>query len=266
MWDLSSLTPEQHACITDALNRTKFDWNLMAPGLLTEVGKTAIPVEFIDCARFAQSNDEPKGARLHKSDDEFDLVAGEIDGRRAALGLAWYSGKVSIEQSLLPGNYELAIEVFLAEGAHMIDFFYMSDDQRTAIKDVYAKASPDPDGVDDWFEENGEQDYWSWIGESFMSGFTMAYGEGIVTALESRQPWVHRTTPEIAAQIRSILGGYTRDTAHEAFGFKRGKVYHKHDHYKSDRSAATVTWSTEAEAIAAGRKLCRWCRLIDEKS
>lgn len=212
IFDLSRLNEQQRAIIQSALDRTDFPWERLRDGLKAQTGRTSIPVDFSDLSRWQDAVENADGGHAHVHDEDHDtghILGAEVDGRKAALGLAWYSGRVSIEQKLV-NDPDLAVEVFLAEGAHMVDFFYMTDAMREFVFDAYHGVGADHthgpgDTSHGWFEETGNQDYWSWVGESFMSGFTRAYGKGIVERLESRQPWRHRSTPHAVAAIFATL-------------------------------------------------------------
>lgn len=247
VFDKSSLNDQQRAITQRGEDICEFPWERLVPGLRREVGRSVIPVDWSDLSRWtaaaneafeATPDDNPKvvGSTFPLSDhekqelsragvdhdhdgqlthwhvtdgdgNEGHVLAGEINGRRAALGLAWYSGRISIEQTLV-NNPDLAIEVFLAEGAHMVDFFYMTQEMRNEIFDEFHHT---PDHLNTtqhghgWFEETGNQNYWSWVGESFMAGFMMAYAPGSPMPLFPRQPWEHRATSEIASEIKRLL-------------------------------------------------------------
>ncbi len=285
IFDLSSLTPRQREITQEAIDATKFDYNLLLPKLQATKGKSQIPVRWEDLSRFGQavevraSGDHDHGLphdHIEIDGDVAHVLMGEIEGRRAALGLAWYSGAISIEKTL-EGNPAVAKEVFVAEGAHMVDFFFMTLDQKRAIFKAYhpgmSEAEIERHGHD-WFDdEEGvgdptvkHADYWSWVGESFMSGFLHAYASTLETPLEARQPWTHRTTPAIALQIREILTPTPvppvepvspKDPASSPyFGTSSSRYFH--DAHKGVRRQ--VTWETREEAIAAGRIPCKICK------
>jgi hypothetical protein len=265
IFDLDTLTPQQREITQSAIDAVDFDWGLLVPKLRATKGKDVIPVEWADLSKYNQAAETKlsgEHADVHEDDDTGEVIPAEIEGRAAALGLAWYSGKVSIDVSLI-NNEPLAKEVFLAEGAHMIDFFYMTDSQRDAIQKAYHDEPHEQNPHSDWFEEGGVTDYWSWVGESFMSGFIKAYAPTLAQPLEARQPWTHKTTPEIAAQIRETLTPSPADPEvpppvpfREVFGLENSKVYH--DSHKGVRSE--VTWESTQGAQAEGRRACRTCK------
>lgn len=279
-WDLSALEPVQRGIVEKALARTDFDWDLLLPRLSTEKGRPAIPVEFADLSRsvraavavvspgahdhdvgqesYSHEHEDPELpeglGHIHMVDPETGDKAHGISYRRRTLGLAWYSGRVSIDSSLT-SDPELAQEVFLCEAAHMVDFFWMTDAQRRSILEAY--------GAVHWFEESGEQDYEDWTGESFMVGFSHAFSDLRVRF----DQFTHKTTPAVAAAIRGILREGVRQPAPitpetqpaAAYGRNRSKVYHMRDHILGSRERAQRFWHTAAAAEADGRRLCRTC-------
>jgi hypothetical protein len=169
------------------------------------------------------------------------------------LGLAWYEGKVSIEKSLV-NEPELAMEVFMSEGAHMVDFFYMSPEQRQAIFDLYHGGDTNPHDHG-WFEETGNNDYWSWVGESFMAGFCFAYTD-IVPTMDS---FTHPSTPAIGQEIRKIL------TPGDYFVMRSdSSILHRvggwHERQMIDARELRYPLEDEARLLATFRrcKTCRW--------
>lgn len=264
VWDLSPIgDPQARLIIEQAITACRFDWSLLLPGLQkgtewSEPGKTMIPVEVADLSRFAQArasadvhdHDHNDSALTHLHVEQDGDRAHGIATRERVLGLAWYSGKVSVDQSLVSDPL-LMQEVFLAEGAHMVDFFYISPEQREAIFRAYHGG--DTTAHDHgWFEETGNQDYWSWVGESFMGGFIQAYSD-IEPTLDA---FVHKSTDEIGRQIRDIL----TPTPAQArfFGVQHSKVFHDREH----GLANILEFHSYDEAVAAGRRPCSVCRPV----
>lgn len=249
-WSLQG-TPTQNAIVAQALARCWFPFDLLALGLREQTGRQAIPVEWADLSRYGQELAEaeyflagagvvaPRPPRAHSdSHDEFHVIS----FRRRALGLAWYSGKVSIEQSL-ESEPLLAQEVFLAEGAHMVDFFWVSADDRAAM--FHAFHGGDESTHDHgWFEETGNHDYWSWVGESFMGGFMQAFSD-LDPTLDG---FVHVPTEEVGEAIRRVLLPY--------IGGARSSVFH--DVHRGVRPA--TGWPARDLALGAGRRSCGVCR------
>lgn len=222
VWNLVG-TANQNAIVQDALNRCDFPFQWLESELRSEVGKTQIPVEWADLSRYGQAeamdvprhgadhdHDEQELTHFHVEDPETGDKAHGIGFRNRVLGLAWYSGKISLEvtMELQP---ELAKEVFLAEGAHMVDFFYMNDEHRrgvwnavhTDVEDLPAGINIE-DGIDlghghGWFDVGG---YYSWVGEAFMGLFIKAFSDLPVTI-----HFHHPATPEAARETREAFLG-----------------------------------------------------------
>lgn len=245
IFDLSALTPRQREITQEAINRCTFDWSLLEPKLLAEKGKSKIPVEWVDLSRYAAQLAEQKAQGKHAHIHERGDTGHPIEARSRVLGLAWYSGKVSIEQSL-ESEPQLAMEVFLAEGAHMVDFFYMTDEQRGEVFDAY-HADDLPEHGHDWFDKGT---YWEWVGESFMSGFMVAYSD-LPISLDN---FTHKTTTEVANKIRQIL----TPELEANFGYlNRSKSFHKADHW---RKRWDVAVASREEAASTGRMPCKVCK------
>lgn len=255
-------TEAQRLIAKNALEiRCDFPWERLLPKLQegTEWSqpKSTIPVEWADLSRYAAVLEEAAagGGHAHIHDEHGDTghpIEREFEGRRRVLGLAWYSGKVSVERTL-ESNPSLAAEVLLAEGAHMVDFFFMTPAQR---EEIYAILHPDMDADEladhleehGWFEETGNEDYWSWVGEAFMGAFCIAFSD----IRPSLAGFYHAATPAMRNEIRAAL----IPVAPSLFGMDRSSVYHdNHLGIPIDRQ-----WSTAAEAIAAGRRPCRVCK------
>lgn len=247
MFDLQG-TERENAIIRDALARSDFPWERLAPGLKEQTGRDAIPVEWADLSRYASAFEAHDHSHVHEGTDEAHIIEGREGGRRAAWGLAWYSGRITIERKLVD-RPKVAQDVFLSEVAHMVDFFYLSPEQRVALFGLYhgGEVPPHDHG---WFEETGNPSYWAWVGESFMAGFVYAFSD-----LEpySAEMFDHPSTPEMREPIRAIVLG---ETAHPVFGLARSSVFHdEHAGIRRD-----VVWSTRDEAVAAGRRPCGVCK------
>ncbi len=245
IWDLKG-TPTQNKIINYCLSRPSFPWDRLAPKLMSEKGKTAIPVEWEDLSNYGKNSAEATASQDH-SNHSHDHSGGihTLEYRSRVLGLAWYSGKVTLDISL-EANPELAGEVFLSEGAHMIDFFYMTPEQREDIFHAFHSGDETPHDHG-WFEETGNNDYWSWVGESFMGGFVRAFSNYQVT-LDS---FTHASTPEIAQKIRNILLTdwlFQSSKSSVLFHDKHAKI----KHYKE--------FPTREAARAAGLQPCRTCK------
>lgn len=281
-WDISGLEPAARGIVDDALKRCDFNFDVLLPKLRADTGRPAIPVEFADLSRYAMAARTSVAPGAHGHDHSHDThsdpgedpdlpdglghvhlnhpIEGGAHGvsyRKRVLGLAWYSGKVSVERSLV-SDPDLAKEVFLCEGAHMVDFFWMSDEHRNRILEAY--------GAVHWFEEKGEYDYEDWTGESFMIGFTRAFSDVPVRF----DQFTHQTTPAVAAAVREILrDGILAPPAPPeppptydsyAFGVRRSRVYHLYDHWYVRRASAPERWASAAAATADGRRICYFCK------
>jgi hypothetical protein len=252
IFDLSKLGAAEHAITAEAIARCEFEWGRLLPGLRAARGKEHIPVEWTDLSRMAG---EAKGAHEHAHDEHGDVghpiivnAAGEgMPYRKRTLGLAWYSGKVSIDSSLL-AQPELAGEVFLAEGAHMLDFFWLTDTQRQELTDVLhghgtAQGAQTAEHGHTWFDNPS---YWSDVGEAFMGLFVLAFSDYPATL----SGFEHGTTPAMATQAREYLQPVV-------YGRARGRTYHTLGH-------ATLTplpriWRSAEAAEAQGRRYCYFC-------
>lgn len=219
VWDLRG-TENQNRIIRDTLARTTFPFEVMVPQLQSEAGKSTIPVEWADLSRYsaemAEAAESGEHLHVHEDGDKADPVLREVEGRQRVLGLAWYSGKVSMDLSL-EGNESLAAEVFLSEGAHMMDFFWMEEHHRTAIWNALHAADvvsvPEAGHVEhehSWFDHGG---YYSWVGEAWMGLFVKAYSDFPVTIRFDHPP-----TPEAVEEARRALTPF--------FTGKLSKVYH----------------------------------------
>jgi len=174
-----------------------------------------IPVTVSDLSRWESALDEAGShGHVHNAEEHGHLL-GAAD-RRAVLGLYWLptraypAGRVELDAGIMD-DPDLAREVLLAEGAHAVDYGQpLTDAQRKAIAEAYHEGSDHAHGPRDphgWFEERGEDDYWDWVGESFMSGFMEAFAPSLPRPLEGYQPWKHPTTPEIGRRIREVILG-----------------------------------------------------------
>ena len=271
VFDLSRLTDSQRAIIEGALADWKFDPEVLVPGLQASVGRASIPVEFIDLSRYSdvpaatafQRNAEDhgdhhhSGGHVHVEDPETGDKGHGIEYRHRVLGLAWYSGKVSVEQDL-EANPALAREVFNAEGAHMIDFFWMTDDDRAKIAAALHDDGNWQHADHGWFEERGDQDYYDWPGETFMDLFILAATPD-EPSMDMR--WTHGITDASVEACRQVL---SRGFRRAAFGAARSQVYHTTDHLrKTRRDSAAFSWPSEQDAQAAGRRKCLICNRRD---
>lgn len=273
-------TTAQKAIILDALKNSTFPWERLKPKLRSTKNKTKIPVEWADLSAYAAAASlESKDDHSDHEHDHDETATGafqhydiELDGdtahgvafRSQILGLAWYSGKVSMDISLVK-NPALAKEVFLSEGAHMVDFFYMTDKQRTDIFNAFHGTTDTPtEHGHDWFDKG---DYYTWVGEAFMGGFVKAYSSFPVTI-----DFTHAPTPYVAQRIREILTPEQAEpkplpstpvaptpepTTDGPYVSTKGSPYF-HRNHRGLRG--TITYASRAEAIAARKRPCFVCK------
>ncbi len=276
VWQLVG-TPTQNAIIQRTLDRCDFPFDRLIPGLRARTGRDTIPVEWADLSRWASA----AAAEDHDDHDHGDDVLKhfhvEEDGdighgvmfRNRVLGLAWYSGKISIEQTL-ESNPDLAGEVWISEGAHMVDFFYMTDEHRIAVwNSVHPPEQHIPagtnieDGVDlshghGWFDMAS---YREWVGEELMGLFVKSFSDFPLTIdfahtwdIDAIQQVRYALVPEFAPQPDPVPPTEPEDAPF--YGKANSKVYH--DRHKSIH--AEVLFASVTEAVAAGRRACRVCK------
>lgn len=126
----------QQAIVSNAMANTRFNPDLMLPGLKQKTGKSQITVYF-----------RPLGNSIW--------------------GTASEDGIVQINTSL---SDLVAAQTFVMEGfAHMSDFFYLNAAQRQAIFNLWHPNGPDGHS---WFEPST---YWNQVGEALMDLFVWAF-------------------------------------------------------------------------------------------
>ncbi len=262
--------PHQVGVASAALARCDFPFDLLRPGLAAATGRTAIPVEWADLSRYTAELAEKRELGGHLHIHTGDDVGHPVEVRGRVLGLAWYSGKVTLDVTLT-GHPQLAAEVLLSEGAHMVDFFYMSNAHRIAVfnamhpdeQDLPAGANI-VDGVQlgthlcGWFDVGP---YRSWVGEAFMGAFVKAFSDVPVTI-----PFDHPATNDVARDVRKALLPEpvpTPPPSDPVWGTVPGRTYHR-----ADAAGIHVRWwpgprdewNSAAEAKGAGRRACRICK------
>jgi hypothetical protein len=177
-------TEEQRRMVEATLARCDFPWPRLLPQLRSESGRDHILIAWADLSAAAVN------ARAHK-------LGPDVTSRRRTLGRAWTNGVVEIDYSCA-ADPELAAEVVLSELAHQVDFHYLTAEHRRAIFAAYHKPGQ-PAHEHGWFDMG---DYSTWVGESFMAGFTRAYSDVQITLTTQ---FVHVTTDAVARRIRTII-------------------------------------------------------------
>jgi hypothetical protein len=290
LFDPSALSLEWHRVVADAFALGPYPWHTLSDGLLGKTGRTRIPLDVADLSRW--------GAQAAQAADDGDVLTRRVVGvdhddahdklhaagahlvvfRRRALGLAWYSGRVTLEQTLA-GDPALAAKVLWFELAHMVHFFGLTPDQERAIFAAFHAGEVTEHGhgsPEDLFGDVDRTGYWHQVGEAWMVAFAGAVA-GISPGPDSGG-FAHRTTPEVLADVRRILpepeppdlapeppdlapeppdvAPETPELAEPYFGLARSPVFH--DEHRG--VTADARWATYADAVDAGRRPCRVCR------
>jgi 4a-hydroxytetrahydrobiopterin dehydratase len=186
LFDLVGMTAEQELWVRSAISRCTFDWSLLLPGLQQLTGRSTIDVRF-------QSLNGAAGGRA-------------VRGRRHELetftfGMAFTDGRILLDTTL---DENETAATFMAEGAHMVDFFYLTDAMRMEIAEAYAIANEVPVGEDIWWwvpDREVNDRYYEQAGESFMNGFALAFSTVPMWDWEYKL----RTTPTVITRIREVL-------------------------------------------------------------
>lgn len=264
IWTLIGTEQQNELAYTALKVRCDFPWETLAPGLQAKTGRTALPCDWADLSRYAEA---PK-ARAHKTGPTVIEEGGDkatlIEHRHRVLGLAWYSGRITIEQTLV-NEPELAGEVILSEGAHAWDFFGMTDDDRIAVWNAvhppHQQLPPGTkitDGVDldhghGWFDVS---DYYSFVGEALMGLFVRAFSNYPVTIT-----FRHPVTTDSARKVRELVYPPTPEPEPEPVALYGGvegrKVYHRLDCFMRRIAGG---WDYEWPIAPEGRRGCRICK------
>ena len=257
IWNLRG-TPAQNALVERALALSDFPDEVMAPSLHGE-GRSAIDVDWADLS--ARGAVARSGGAGHAHEDGVHTVEREVDGRSRVLGLFYLPPytrvvlDVSLEQ-----HPDLAVEVFLAEAAHAVDYHWMvPKGLRRAVWNILhgtpsatgeIAESGDVDHGHSWFD--GPAGYASWAGEAVMEAVTEAFAPGVRVTIQLDHP----VSPEMAAQVRAALLAPLGPAPKRVFRGTRRTVFHD-----EHRSVTPVEWyPSAAEATAAGLRPCRTCR------
>lgn len=276
-------TDIQRQLVLDALSVCDFPFERLLPSLQRE-GRDTIRVDWEDLSRYAASSEKAGHDHIHDGAAVGHPVERVVDGRARVLGLFYLPPytRVVLDTSLtqLP---RLAMEVFLAEAAHAVDYHFMSSDMRRAfVNSVHDEELPPGHSTDDgvafhwstghvcsWFDVGP---YDSWVGEAFMEGFIEAFAPSVPVTIQLGHP----VGPEDRAVIRIALGvdaepepepepqegdhpGTVVDPAPEVaavFAVKGGGVYHdKHGGISHGQRFAGPSAAQEA-----GLRPCRVCK------
>lgn len=256
MWDLRG-NEYQQSLVQEAIDACDFPFNVMAPSLERE-GKDSIAVDWEDLSRYAVSADRTVGEHdhFHDGDAEASPIERELDGRMRVLGLFYLPPytRVVLDSGLVAWP-SIAREVFLAEGAHAVDYHYLTNEQRVAIwnalhadhqdlaADTVVPESGDIGHGHSWFD--GAAGYSSWVGEALMEGFTRAFAPSVAVTIELDHP----TSPEAAQQIREAM------LAPLVFAGPTKVVHDSH------RGITPTRWFASVEqAVSEGMRPCGVCK------
>lgn len=256
IWNLRGTEP-QNQLVRAALAACDFPFDELRPSLERE-GKTAIDVEWTDLSRYTH------GAEGHEHAEGAHTITRPIDGRMRVLGLFYLPPytKVVLDTGLTSRPL-LAQEVFLAEGAHAVDYHYaLPYGLRPAIWNALHEAHEDvPEGFDmpesgdvdhghSWFD--GPGGYATWVGEAFMEAFTRAFAPSAPVTIQLAHP----VSVEAAAQIRAALLDEAPVAEPVYQGSPRSKVFHD----SHQRIEPTRWFDSPADAIDAGLRPCKVCK------
>lgn len=209
IWNLRG-TAAQNALVQRAVDRCDMDYSKLAPSLQRE-GKTQIAVDWEDLSRYAASDGKGHD-HVHDGDAVAHPIERVVEGRRRVLGLFYLPPYTRIVLDVgLEQHPELAQEVFLAEGAHAVDYHYMTPEHRRLFTNsVHTQQLPEGANTADgaafnldghrcsWFDVGS---YADWVGEAFMEGFIEATSDVRCTIQLN-----HPVGPEDRAVIRGFLG------------------------------------------------------------
>lgn len=195
IWDTGNLDPTQRGLVNQALAMCQFNWDLLLPGLQkgnqwSQPGRTSIPVYCKDLRSFGAVQESDQFHML--GIDENGFVTEE--NVKAVLGLFWFDGRVEVEQTLV-SQPSMFMEVFLSEGAHASDFYYLwPNNLRPTLTAIYHPNGPDTHG---YFEGP----YFDMVGEAYMGGFYYASTDRPPTLLG----FTHPSTQAVALKIKQLL-------------------------------------------------------------
>ena len=139
-----------------------------------------------------------------KCNFDWTRLAGRLNGEKVKLQLSqpparamFYTApaRIAVHKYYYREERLEASRLLAWEAAHAVDIYWMTEDHRAKITELY---HGDHDEAHGWFEGAYEDQ----IGEAFMEGFVGAFCPEL--ALE-KSFFSHETTPEISAAIRTTL-------------------------------------------------------------
>ncbi len=231
LFDTSSNTSRQRDVVDYALDHCDFPWNLLKPGLRKAAGRERIRVYWKWLTEKQWEEVCKGGAKAHplsaaghshggapKDDHDHHHDHGHAHDHgghahrasaraatsRRAMDYGWAvdDGRMFL-QSRMASEKEFMASVFLLEGAHFVDYHYLTDKQRDQIYKIFHPGR-DRDHPHGWWETEGAPHYEQMVGESFMIGFLYAFSD--LKPDESAFPdFVHDATPAIARRLRKLL-------------------------------------------------------------
>lgn len=122
--------------------------------------------------------------------------------------------EVALDTRLKSESLDVQAATLLAELAHAVDVYTLTDQQRQDIFDAFhgnpedhAHSGVSKSGRPRYPKDHGHGwfsgDYWKQVGESFMGAFVMAYSD--LPLPSDLLAFEHRPTPEIAERVREII-------------------------------------------------------------
>lgn len=120
-------TVDQQDLVRAALGRCDFPWDWLRVGLTTDTGRERIPVEWADLSAVVPAG---HGAITNMA-GERGYVIHDIDGSPGT-ALAWRSGRVTLDNFPYWPD-DLPARAFLPAAAYMVDWFWLSPDQRDGV-------------------------------------------------------------------------------------------------------------------------------------
>ncbi len=157
---------------------------------------------------------------------------GKPEGRFLIAGVFWTDGRIKIDVGQ-ESNPDSAREVLSAEIAHAVDYgLPLLESHKAAVMRLLHGGGAD---AHTWWErEDYNSEYNTLVGESWMALFTHSYSN----MKPYQDPFVHKSVPTMAPEVRQILGIPQVGTDPSAFEL-RGHIWHTRYHY----TYAGLSWS-----------------------